>query len=301
MSETSSAPAGFELYWEDVDERLAALPPAPQLDLLPIRTNEYCDVYALRITSVGPYRIFGYFSVPKGQADRYPALLLTPGYGSVKAVPDYNDRRRYVTLQIIHRGQRLADQPYAASYPGLLTERIADPRRYIFRDIVADCLRGAEFLLGRPEVDLERVAVMGNDLALITAARRPGFTVVHAADLMFVRANEARKLSDAYPLEEVNDYLRAHPEHEEAVAQSLAYLDPTHHVRRIAGATLLSVGDPGSTAGADWMAQLIAQFGGPCEQYQLTHEGGTDQDAIDAWLAERLGTQPMSRFLTTVG
>lgn len=298
MSNNTNRPADFESYWDEVDRELASLPAAPQLDPLPIRSNEHCDVYTLKITSVGPYRIFGYFSVPKGDGP-FPGLLLTPGYGSVKAVPDYNDRMRYVTLQIIHRGQRLADQPYAAAYPGLLTERIDDPESYIFRDIVADCLRGAEFLLSRPEVDRTRVAVMGNDLALITAARRDGFSLVQAADLMFARGMDARKRTEAYPLEEVNEYLRTYPEREEAVAKSMAYLDPVHHVERITGTTLLSIGDQGSTAGADWLQNLIASFGGPLEQYQLTHEGGTDHDQVDAWMANKLGVPAMSRFITT--
>ncbi|HUG15820.1 MAG TPA: acetylxylan esterase [Thermomicrobiales bacterium] len=297
MPVSNSKPADFDRYWDENDQRLAAMPPAPQLEPLPIRSNEHSDVYTLRITSFGPYRVFGYYSVPKG-AGPHPGLLLTPGYGSVKAVPDYNDRKRYVTLQIMHRGQRLADQPYAATYPGLLTDRIDDPERYIFRDIVADCLRGAEFLLARPEVDASRVAVSGNDLALIVAARRSGFAVAQAADLMFCRAMEARLRTEAYPLEEINDYLRAHPEREAAVARTLAYLDPTHHVERVKVTTQLSAGDQGSMAGAGWMAQMIGQFGGPLEQYQLTHEGGTDHDAVDAWLAQKLGAQPMSRFIT---
>lgn len=297
MSKNGNRPADFAAYWDEVDARLAALPPAPELTHMPIRSNEHCDTWALKITSVGPYRIFGYFSVPKHGDGPFPGLLLTPGYGSVKAVPDYNDRMRYVVLQIIHRGQRLADQPYAAAYPGLLTERIDNPQHYIFRDIVADCLRGAEFLLSRPEVDKDRVAVMGNDLALLTAARRPGFSFVQADDLMFHRVLDVCARSDAYPLEEINDYLRTYPDRKSAVAQSLEYLDPVHHVGQVSGTTLLSVGDKGSTAGADWLDNLISSFGGPLEQYQLTHEGGTDHDQVDAWLANKLGVQSMSRFI----
>jgi cephalosporin-C deacetylase len=300
MTSHSNRPADFESYWDEVDQQLAAIPAAPELDPMPIRSNEHCHVYSVRFTSVGPYRIFGYFSVPKSGLGPYPGLLLTPGYGSVKAVPDYNDRIRYVTFQIIHRGQRLADKPYAAAYPGLMTDRIDDAHNYVFRNVVADCLRGAEFLHSRPELDTSRVAIMGNDLALITAARRPRFAIVQAADLMFHRLMEARKRTEAYPLEEVNEYLRTHPEREEAVARSVSFLDPAHHVGHITATTSLSVGDAGSTAGPDWFESLSNSFGGPLEHYQLTHEGGTDHDAIDAWMAEKLGVQPMSRFLTSV-
>lgn len=288
----SSKPEDFNAYWEEVDARLAATPANPELTHSPLRSNEHCDAYELRITSSGPYRIFGYFSVPKGDGP-FPALLLTPGYGSVKAVPDYNDRKRYVTLQIIHRGQRLADKPWAATYPGLLTERIDEPARYVYRDIVADCIRGAEFLLSRPEIDPDRIAVMGDDLALLTAARRHGFSHVVAAGLMFHRTLDACSTTEAYPLEEINDYLRAYPDRQPQVAQSLAYLDPAHHAASITATTLLSAG-AGALAS---MQPLLDAFGGPVETYALTGEGRTDQDAVDAWLAGKLGVPAMSKFI----
>lgn len=298
MPASTHPPADFERYWDEIDNRLAAIPAAPQLEPLHLRSNQHCDVYLLHLTSVGPYRISGYFSVPKGDGP-FPGLMLTPGYASVHAVPDYHDRRRYVTLALMHRGQRQADQPYAAAFPGLLTDGIDDPETYVFRSIVADCLRGAEFLLSRPEVDTSRVAIAGNDLALITAARRSGFTTVQAAGLLFARAMDARRRADAYPLEEINDYLRAHPEHEAAAARTLSYFDPVHHAAQIQGTTLLSVGSPGSTSGADWLAELIDRFGGRLEQYPLTGEGRTDQDNVDAWLSGQLGVPAMSRFLTS--
>ena len=101
----------------------------------------------------------------------------------------------------MHRGQRLADQPFAATYPGLLTHGIDDPARYIYRGIVADCLRGAEFLASRPEVDTSRIGSVGHDLALITAARRPIFKAVQASPDLLYRLAEARRRTDAYPTE----------------------------------------------------------------------------------------------------
>src|SRR5438046_492947 len=179
MSEAETPrPADFEAYWDAVDQELARYPAAPTLERLALPSDEFSTVYALRLTSSGPYRISGYLSVPPGEGP-FPGLLVTPHYGSVNHLPHLDDRQRYVVLILMHRGQRLADQPFAAAYPGLLTLGIDDPATYIYRGIVADCLRAAEFLAGRPEVDGSRIGVNGNDLALITAARRPVFKTVH--------------------------------------------------------------------------------------------------------------------------
>src|SRR4051812_41336321 len=204
----ATAPADLAAYWDALDAELAELPAAPGLEPLPLRSSEHYTCCILKLTSVGPYRIFGYYSVPTGPGP-FPGLLMTPRYGSVNHVPDYAERCRYAVLQIMHRGQRLADQPFAAAYPGLLTVGIADPASYIYRGIVADCLRAAEFLASRPEIDGSRIGITGDDLAILTAARRPIFSTLQASGLLLYRLADARRRTDAYPTEELNDYARA--------------------------------------------------------------------------------------------
>jgi cephalosporin-C deacetylase-like acetyl esterase len=288
-------PADFEIYWNELDAELARYDAAPELELLPLRCTDFARFYALRLTSIGPYRIYGYYSVPNGTGP-FPGLLITPRYGSVNNPPHYDDRARYATLVLMHRGQRLADQPFAAKYPGLLTLGIDNPHSYIYRSIMADCLRGAEFLLGRPEVDPGRVGIVGDDLALLTAARRAQFRAARIDSLMFYRMLEACARSDEYPIEEINDYLRGHHECRSTVAASLAYFDPQFHMPRVTAATLLSVGDPQAVGGPEWLAPLLDALGPRAQQYRLTHEGGTDHDWLDAWLSTQLGAQPKPRL-----
>lgn len=292
----SGPPPSFDTYWTNLDVELGRFPARPVLEPNPTRDNAHSTLYNVTLTSIGPYRIFGYLSVPRGDGP-FPAVLQTPNYGSVNHVPDYNDRRRYVVLTIMHRGQRLADQPYAAAYPGLLTDGVDDADEYVYRGIAADCLRAAEFLLSRPEVDPERVAITGGDLAVITAARRDGFNTLVTANPLFYRLMEARQRSNAYPVEELNDYLRAHPDHEADVAATLAHFDPRHHATNVTAHTVLSVGDDGSLSGQEFLQPLIAALAGEVEQYPITHRGRIDQDTIDRILAARLGVTPMSKFI----
>jgi cephalosporin-C deacetylase len=288
-------PSHFEAYWGRLDDELARLSSQPVLEALPQHSSEHFKVYAVRLTSYGPYRIFGFFSVPKGLGP-FPALFELPRYGSVNNVPHWNDRRRYVVLTLAHRGQRFADEPYAAAYPGLLTHGIDDPDKFIYKGIVADCLRGAEFLLGRPEVDVGRVGMRGNDLALLVAARRHGFRAVHVEATFFYRALESRHLTDEYPLEELNDYIRLNPCAEMAVAATLALFDPVHHAPAVKAATVLGVGSDLGLDGRTWLRPLLGALGGGVEEYQITRRGGGDADWFDAWLAHQLATEPMSRF-----
>jgi cephalosporin-C deacetylase-like acetyl esterase len=288
-------PADFDAYWDGVDRDLAQFPAAAELELSPRRSTDFATSYNLRLTSLGPYRIFGFYSVPHGDGP-FPALLQTPRYGSVNNPPHGNDRRRYVVLTLMHRGQRLADQPFAAAYPGLLTHGIDTPHGYIYRGIVADCLRGAEWLASRSEVDPSRIAVIGDDLAAITAARRPVFSSLIAQTLMFYRLMEARGRTEAYPIEEVNDYLRFFPNQADNVAHTLSYVEPLHHAHAVRATTLLPTGDPGALGGPEWLQPLADALGGPVERYDLTHEGGTDNDWVDAWLAGKLGVEPAPKL-----
>jgi cephalosporin-C deacetylase len=280
-------PVDFDQYWHEVDDELARFAPNPELRHSVRRSTSFATSYDLRLTSAGPYRIFGFYSVPEGPGP-FPTLLFTPRYGSVNNPPHYDDRKRYVVLTIMHRGQRLADEPFQASYPGLLTQGIERPSSYIYRDIIADCLRAAEWIAARPEVDNRRIGIIGDDLALLTAARRPVFAAMQITSLTFYRLMEARLRTDAYPIEELNDFLRIYPAQEEAVAETLTYFEPIHQAGSVNARIQIAAGDPGALGGPEWIQPLTAAIGGHAEHYMLTHEGGTDRDAMDAWMSEEL-------------
>ena len=65
MSNTSR-PEDFDAYWQQVCHELEATPIAPEEEHLPIRSTEYCECYTVHFTGIGPYRLFGYLSIPHG-------------------------------------------------------------------------------------------------------------------------------------------------------------------------------------------------------------------------------------------
>jgi len=290
----ATPPADFDAFWDAIDAELAAIPAAPEAEASALHSTEFSTTYRVRLTSIGPYRFEVFLSIPDGEGP-FPALMLAPGYASVVTPPSYDDRMRYVAMAVRYRGTRGADKPYAAKFPGLLTDGIEDPAKWMFRGIFADTLRAFEYLTGLPMVDPSRVAVTGSDLGVIVAARRPVVTALAMTAPFFYRMAEVYPATEAYPFEEINDHLRAFPGQREAVNRTLSYVDPLHHAPRVTADTLVLVGDAGAIGGPEWMAPLVQALGGAVEQYVVTHEGQTDYDAVDRWLAQQQGVEPRPR------
>jgi cephalosporin-C deacetylase len=262
-------------------------PPAPEVDPLPIRSSPFADGYGVKLTSgVGDYRLFAYYSVPK-DGGPHPAIYHAPGYASVVQVPPYEERRRHAVLSLCARGQRLSDKPFAAAYPGLLTQEIEDPERYPFRGIVGDTCRGLDFLRPRPEVDRGRIVVVGGDMALFAAIFRPEIRAAVVTDPFFPGLLELAGQTDVYPIEEVNDYLRSYPEWGEEVRRTLDLFDPTHLLRRVRCDVLFSCG-PGYFDRARAEA-LAGRIGGAVTVYERTGKGLIDRQYVERWISERSG------------
>ena len=285
-------PEDFDAFWQGVLAELAQVPAAPEVEEVPLRSTDYATVYGVRLTSVGPYRIYGYLSIPHGQGP-FPARYFLPRYGSVTdLVPQgtsNSQRRSHVTFSICVRGQRRADSPHASSFPGQLTDGIDDPAAYIYRGIAADCCRGLEYLARRPEVDTGRIAAIGTDLALMTAGLCPGVTHLVCTPVIHHRALERAAGTQAYPLEELNDYLRQHPDRRERVAHTLAYFDLAGFAPAVEATTLL-VADSGSNGiSAQYLEAVAQSIRGAAVLRESEHSNYRDGAFSEVWLSEQMG------------
>ena len=292
--------AAMHDYWQHALNDLARCPARPEIEPLPLRSTDFATLYGVRLSSFGPYRLFGYLSIPKG-AGPFPAIYYTPKYQSVlEIIPQGTanlQRSRYVTFSLAGRGQRNADSPFAAMFPGLLTDGIDNAASYPFRGIVADSIRGLEFLLTRREVDHARVVVAGNDIALITTALAKGATHVVTAPALFYRTAELAPKTQAYPLEEINDYLRLHPARAEAMRRTLAHFDLAALAPRVSAATLVMAGAPGSLLDAAAFRPLTAALKGPVTVYESQQSLYKDGLYSERWMAERCGIADVQNIL----
>ena len=295
-----SKAADFDQYWQRTLDDLAGYPAQPEIELLPLRTTDFATLYGVRLTSLGPYRLFGYLSVPTGKGP-FPAIYYVPKYQSVlEIIPQGTanlQRSTYITFALAARGQRNSDTPFAAMFPGFLTEGIDDAESYIFRGIAADSVRGLEFLRTRPELDRSRVVVVGNDLALITAALHSGATYVVTTPALFYRTAELAPKTQIYPLEEINDYLRTFPAKAADVHRTLAYYDLQALAPRVMATTLLMAGAPGSLLDAPALAPLVTALPSPVAVHESEQSSYKDGLYAEQWMADRCGIADVQRIL----
>jgi cephalosporin-C deacetylase len=296
----ATKPANVDQYWQQTLDDLAAYPARPEVELLPLRSTDFATLYGVHLSSLGPYRLFGYLSLPTGKGP-FPAIYYTPKYQSVlEIIPQGTanlQRSAYITFALAGRGQRHSDSPYAAMFPGLLTEGIDEAQSYIFRAVAADSVRGLEFLLTQPELDRSRLVVVGNDLALIAAALHPGATQMVTTPALFYHTAELAPRTQAYPLEEINDYLRTFPGKAAAVHQTLAYYDLTVLAPRVTAATLLMAGPPGSVLDAQSLAPLVTALPGAVTVHASEQSSYKDGLYAEQWMAKQCGIAEVQRIL----
>ena len=276
-------PQDFDQYWKKVEDELASIQPAPERTELQLRSAPEAKVYGLKLTSLDHYRIFAYFCVPSGKGP-FPVIYRLPNYGSVVHIPPFEERCKYISVALCHRGQRLSDQPFAAKYPGLLTSGIDSQRNYIYRSIVADCLRVMDYLVSCDDVDSQKISLVGGDLALFTAALRDTASVLFYTPSLFYKALHKATATQNYPLEEFNDYLRSFPESIDQISQTLAYFEPMNFASRVKSEVMLMEESEGDAN------DLAVFFARDIERSGSEHSSYKDGVVLAEWLSKKLQT-----------
>ena len=287
-----SRPDDFDAFWSDRLDDLDRTPPRPELEPIAIRQTDFATLYGVRVTGVGPYRLFGYLSVPVGEGP-FPALYWAPKYGSVlEIIPQGTSnaiRSRFVTFTCAGRGQRNADQPFAAMFPGLLTVGIAASETYVFAGIVADAIRGLEFLRSRPEVESGRIVAIGNDIALQAVGLRGVASHLVCTPALFFDSLRLAARTDSYPLEELNDHLRHRPSDQPRVASTLSYFDLRAFAPSVEAETLLMAGPEESLLGPEALAPLVDGIAGDVSVYPSQSSSYLDGVYMEQWISDRMG------------
>jgi cephalosporin-C deacetylase len=239
-------PPDFEAFWQDVWRQVEAVPLA--LEIVPdrLRTSGDIEVFQVFYDSLERVRIAAWYCRPVQRAGRIPGILFTPGYQMDPPIPKEWARRGYAVLSVAPRGKLRSNRQFNPGYPNLLTHNIVDCHTYAYRGFYVDTWRGIDVLLAQPEIDPTRLGVMGSSqgggLTICTAAMRQEVRAAAAGAPYLCGFLDAIELTHTYPYEEINDYLRRHPESRQAVQATLAYFDGINFAPRITCPIIVNIG-----------------------------------------------------------
>jgi cephalosporin-C deacetylase len=242
-------PGDFDEFWRATLAEADAIPLEPELAPLPMRSTTEVEVYEIHYASLDGLKIAGWYCRPRPEHLKppYPALICMPGYMAEPELPKAWAYKGYAALGVAPRGKLRSNQRFNPGYPGVLTHNITNRETYSYRGVYVDALRAVDFALSRPEIDPSRIGIRGGSqggaLAVVSAALRPNAIACAAVSAPFLAGiMSALELTHSYPYEEINEYLRIHPDSRESIRSALSYFDIINFARWVRSPLLMSIG-----------------------------------------------------------
>jgi cephalosporin-C deacetylase len=301
---TVHRPDDFDEFWSATLQRVADVPLRPSFEYVPERSTDEVAVYDVHYDSWEGVRISGWYAVPRSEflPGPYPALTLLPGYISEPVIPRDWAKLGYAAFAVAPRGKLRSNQQFNPGYPGLLVHNIVDPNTYGYRGFYVDAVRAVEAVLTRPEVDADRVGLHGSSqggaLTITTAALLPDVVTCGAAGAPYLCGfMDSAKLTHSYPYEEINEYLRDHPDHERRVAESVGYYDGINFAPKIQAPMLVYIGLEDDVCPPE--TGFAVHDAMRCEKDLLTYER-CGHDAGFFWAGQKV-EEFLARHLKPVG
>ena len=292
-----SRPPDFDGFWDRILSGLGDLPLEPEMSPVELRSTPDVHVYQVHYTSLQGLRIAAWYCVPAQGSGPFPALVQFPGYKGEPGLSRAWAQRGVATLSVAVRGKLKSDGEFNPGYPGVLTRGIESPHAFAYRGIIADCSRGVDFLLARPEVDGDRIfahgSSQGGGLTLITTALRQEIKGGAAGCPFLCAFPEAMTLTRTYPYNELNCYLRAYPDQREQVLATLGYFDGVNFAGGIRCPMAVGIPMEDTVCPPQTQYEAYRNLAGPKEVWLLPDAGhGSPREYLEkesAWLSGIIG------------
>ena len=291
-----TCPDDFDEFWGGVLHRLAEEPLEPNMALDPFRSNDHVRVYQATYRSLDGPEIFGWYSVPAFGDGPFPAILVLPGYKSEPALRRDWGGKGVAVLSVAVRGKLPSSARFNPGYPGLLTAGVESRETYSYRGVISDCSRGVDFLLSRPEIDSDRIfcsgSSQGGGLTLATAGLRPEIKAGVSGYPFLCSYPDSMKMLRSYPYDELSCYLRAHPEREAQMLETLRYFDGVNFAPRIKCPMVVGIALEDEVCPPETSYAAYDRLGGERELWLFPDSGhGNAHDyprQETAWLEQRI-------------
>ena len=285
-------PEDFDQFWADLMALSAETPLNPEMELIPLRSNDQVETYEIHYDSIDGVRVAGWYCRPTEAylPPPYPALLLVPGYISEPTLPKTWAKQGYAAIGVAPRGKLRSNSQFNPGYPGLLTKNIINRETYSYRGFYIDAARAVDFALSREEIDASRVGVHGSSqggaLTLTTAALRSDVVTCGAAGAPYLTGfMDSASLTHSNPYQEMNDYLRLYPDSEPAMRETVAYFDCINFASMITAPMLVYAGLGDDVCPPETAYDLVKEMPGEVEFITTPR---CAHDAGDYWVAPKV-------------
>jgi cephalosporin-C deacetylase len=242
----------FDAFWQATLAEAAQAPLNPELTLVDYPALGV-NVYLARYDGWRGARIHAWYLVPENATGPLPALVQYHGYsGSKGEVHPYLmwALQGYAVLAVDVRGQSgdtTDPAPYSGGHvSGWMTQGIMDPQEYFYRGVYVDCVRALDFVAARPEVNAQRLGIMGMSqggaltVAVAGLDHRPVLAMPEMPYLCHFQ--RAVQMAMRMPYLELSNYVRRWPKRAEQMWRTLSYFDNLNLAPRITCPVLMNVG-----------------------------------------------------------
>jgi cephalosporin-C deacetylase len=289
-------PDGFDDFWATTlassraaGGEVVVRPAASRLTTL--------EVFDVTFPGYAGQPVRAWLTVPAGADRRLPGVVEYLGYGGGRGRPIDHllwASAGYAHLLMDTRGQGSAWSPgdtpdpdgAGPAFPGFLTRGIESPETYYYRRVMTDAVRAVDAARTLPQVDADRIAVLGGSqgggLAIAAGGLVSGLAGVFTRVPFLCDFPRAVTITDNHPYREVASYLATRRADEARTMATLGFFDGVLHARRgdapaWFSAALMDPTCPPSTVFAAYNAwagekdMIVYRFNG--------HEGGgADED-----------------------
>ncbi len=247
-------PDDFDEYWTRAKKQLESVEPNTRVTRQPDRDTSTGLLYRVELDSVEDTTIVGWYYVPRaafknenpeeGIAQKYPAIIITPGYGAEEPPID-RTKLGYITFSTNPRNHG-PSKAYWKSPVEHLLYNITEPESYYYKLAFLDCLRAAKFVLGREEVDADNVATEGGSqgglFAVATAMLEPRVKCVAANVIAFTDYPDGMELASTGGQTQLREMIAEEGTTAALIRKSLAYTDGANMITRVKAPVQINMG-----------------------------------------------------------
>ena len=218
----------FDAFWKETRAQLDAFAPDFRMELMPERSTGARNLYHVTMQSYGNVTIEGYYAAPKAPG-KYPAIITYMGYGSDPWFPNTDGEPGFANFVLSVRGQGIQKASQKLFWGDWIIWGLDSKDTYYYRGAFMDLVRGVDFLVSRPEVNVDQIVAEGGSQggAFTLAACSLDARIKAAAPTIPFLSDYPDYFNIVnWPKSSFENYLKAHPDKTwKEVYEILTYFD----------------------------------------------------------------------------